>query len=277
MLATVAMVCLACAFAHESIARADQLKHPAGFTFDLPKLDRAWAQEKRGDLIVVSDDTDKVPELEIFVFAVKQEGALDQIVGRLPTEVMRPGFSLFATAVKAAKVVGATAKETIADAGAVTGEMVLNTRDKAAFVVLPRDGRSLVMIAVPDEGIYERGVSHFRSVTHGLKPGRDVTTPRPSQAPPATSAEPLKLPALPPIVGIQRVTASSTFDDKSRRDIYRSERDLGILGRRRWRAARMEVGSRAWSMASGQGELHAWDAATMATASHCGDGGSSRT
>lgn len=222
VLATAAMVCLACASAHESIARADQLKHPAGFTFDLPKLDRAWAQEKRGDLIVVSDDTDKVPELEIFVFAVKQEGTLDQIVGRLPTEVMRPGFSLFATAVKAAKVVGATAKETIADAGAVTGEMVLNTRDKAAFVVLQRDGRSLVMIAVPDEGIYERGVSNFRMVIHGLKPGGGVTTPKPAQAtsPAAAPTEALKLPALPPIVGIQRVTASSTFDDKSRSDLY---------------------------------------------------------
>jgi len=41
----------------------------------------SWAQEKRGDRIAVSAGPDKVPEIEIFVFAVKEE-SLDEIVGR---------------------------------------------------------------------------------------------------------------------------------------------------------------------------------------------------
>jgi len=221
MRSIVATVCLVCAFAHESTARAGQLKHSAGFTFDLPDIGTSWAKETRGDLILVENDTDKLPELQMFVFAVKQEGTLAEIVTRLPTEVVRPGVDLIASDVTTAKLVGATQTETIADANVATRELILNGRTKAVAGVVQRGGRSLIVLAIPRDGIYERGVSNFRAMLHGLKPGNDRGGPKPARTTPSAEADrTYNNVALPPILGIKRVTATSTFDDKSRHDLY---------------------------------------------------------
>lgn len=179
-LATIAVVFVACTATRESTARADQLTHPAGFTFALPRMATEWAQETRGDLVMLQDDTDKVPELQLFVFAVKKEGALADIVARLPTEVVRPGVELIASGVTKAKLVGATATETIADASVATGEMILNASDKAVFAVVQRKGRSLVLLAVPKDGMYQRGVSNFRAVIQGLAPSATGSAAKPT-------------------------------------------------------------------------------------------------
>jgi hypothetical protein len=221
VLATAVVVFVACSSAHEAVVHADQLKHPSGFTFDLPDIGTSWAKETRGDLILVENDTDKLPELQMFVFAVKQEGTLAEIVARLPAEVVRPGVDLIASEVTAAKLVGATGTETIADANVAIRELILNGRTKAVAGVVQRGGRSLIVLAIPKDGIYERGVSNFRAMLHGLKPGNDRGVPKPARTtPPIEADRTYNKVALPPILGIKRVTATSTFDDKSGHDRY---------------------------------------------------------
>ena len=50
------MVYVACSVAHEATARADQLRHPAGFTFSLPDMGKSWAHEAHDDVLVIADD-----------------------------------------------------------------------------------------------------------------------------------------------------------------------------------------------------------------------------
>jgi hypothetical protein len=228
----IAVAVAACAWVHESAARADQVRHPAGFTFELPDIGTAWAQETRGEVLVVSDDTDKVPELELFVFPVRQEGPLGDIVTRLPAEVVRPGVALIAARVTAARLVGTVAREAIADATAITGELRLNDHDRAAFAIVQRGGRSAILLAVPDTGIYERGATKFRAVLHGLKASGGPAANRPAPPPaatPATRPAPAPtsgaaMPKFPGIVAIREVTATSTFADK--KNLYAAWRTL---------------------------------------------------
>lgn len=229
VLATAAVIFVACTSAHETTAHADQLEHPSGFTFELPNTGLPWAQEIRGDLIVLQDDTEKLPELLMFVFAAKKDGALADVVARLPAEVVRPGVDLIASGVKSAKLIGSSATESVADASVVTGQLLLNGRDKAVFAVIQRKGRSLIVVGVPKDGIYERGVSNFRAVIHGLKPSGAAPASRPGPPaprkppPPASTA---RVPSVAPFVGIKTVTATSTFNDRSNKDLYGAWRTL---------------------------------------------------
>lgn len=222
----VAVMCVACA-AHEATARADQLRHPAGFTFALPDIGKAWAHETHGDVLVVADDSDRLPELQLFAFPVKQEGTLAEITGRIAAEVVRPGVEPIASPLKVAKLVGTAGQEAVGDARAMTGELLLDGEDRAAFAVVQRKGRSLILLAIPKDGIYERGVSNFRAVLHGLAPG---ATSDPRSAPPAASkpappaAPATAMPKLPDIIAIREVTATSTFADKH--DLYAAWRTI---------------------------------------------------
>lgn len=215
-------IIVACTTAHPAKAHADEIKHPSGFAFALPKLGKAWTQETKGNLIVVEDDSDTLPELQIFVFPVKHEGELAEILKQLPSEIVRPGVERLGTAVKSAKLTGTTSKQTIADANAVTGELILDSSDRAAFAVVQRSGHTLILLAIPKDGIYERGVSNFRTVLQGLKrsdPGVKVTPS--SSAPSAISS----LPKLPDLIAIRDITATSTFADK--RGMYAAWRTVG--------------------------------------------------
>ena len=158
-------------------ARADQLRHPAGFTFALPSIGKAWAQEPRGDVLYVADDSDTIPELQILVFPVKHEGA--DIVARLPTEIVRPGVELVTGPIKAAKVVGPTASSTIADASVTTGQLIIGAGDKAVFAIVSRGGKSIVLVGVPKDGIFERGAANFRAVVGGLQRAGGKAAPKP--------------------------------------------------------------------------------------------------
>lgn len=211
------------------VAHADQIKHPAGFTFELPKLGVAWEQEPRGDLIAVSDESTTLPELQMFVFPVKQEGSLAEIEGRLAAELARPGVSLAGDPVKTVKL-GRAAGETIADASARLGTATLNG-EQAVFAIVQRKGKSLVLVGVPKPGIFERGASSFRAVVHGLQPARNATAdraPPTATSPSAPAAARTDLPRLPRVVGIRDVTASSTFADRSRKDLYGAWRTVSF-------------------------------------------------
>jgi hypothetical protein len=221
-------VMCACAAAHEATARADQLRHPAGFTFALPDLGKAWAHETHGDVLVVADDSDRLPELQLFAFPVKQEGTLAEIAGRIAAEVVHQGVEPIASPLKVAKLVGTPAQEAIGDARAVTGELLLNGEDRAAFAVVQRKSRSLILLAIPKDGIYERGVSNFRAVLHGLAPGASVAAAPSAPAAPGKPAPPVAtgtaMPKLPDIIAIRELTATSTFADK--RDLYAAWRTI---------------------------------------------------
>ena len=92
------------------------------------------------------------------------------IVARFPTEVVRPGVQPESgDAIKRAIVVGSTKQETIADATVVSGKLTLDG-DDAAFAILQRNGHSLIAIALPKGGIYQRGVAAFSRVLRGLEP-----------------------------------------------------------------------------------------------------------
>jgi len=210
----------ACAVAKPSRASADEIRHPAGFTFVLPQLGKGWAQETHVDVIVVEDDSDTLPELQLFVFPVKREGELSVIAGRLQSEIVRPGVERLGAAIKTAKVIGSPTKQTIADAIVLAGELTLDSSDHAAFAIIQRAGKSLIMIAVPKDGIYERGASNFRAVLQGLKPGNKAVNAA-SNAPPTTAAT---FPRLPSIIAIRDITATSTYSDK--RDMYAAWRTI---------------------------------------------------
>src|SRR5262245_14233662 len=97
-------IAVAVAALSPAVAQADQIRHPAGFAFELPKIGKAWEQEPRNDLLIVSDESDGVPELQIFVFSPRKEGTLAEIEGRLATELARPGVSLAGDPVKTVKL-----------------------------------------------------------------------------------------------------------------------------------------------------------------------------
>jgi hypothetical protein len=149
---------------------AGQIRHPAGFVFDLPATSAPWSQEQRGDVMVVEDENGKLPELQMFFFPVKREGPLADIVARIAAEIVRPGVQPEASdPIKSAKLIGAVTPEAIADASLVSGKLTVDGQD-AAFAVVQRGGRSLIALALPKDGIYERGVANFRRVLGSLKP-----------------------------------------------------------------------------------------------------------
>jgi hypothetical protein len=233
--AAIWVVWTAWALGRGAVAHADQIKHPAGFTFELPKIGAAWEQEPRGDLIAVSDESTTLPELQIFVFPAKKEGSLAEIEGRLASELARPGVSLAGDPVKTIKL-GQAAGETIADASARLGTATLNG-EQAVFAIVQRKGKSLVLVGVPRPGIFERGAANFRAVVHGLQAARSATADRapptaiPPQATPRATppaAARTDLPRLPRVIGIRDVTASSTFADRSRKDLYGAWRTVAF-------------------------------------------------
>ena len=136
--------------ASPAVATADQLRHPSGFAFELPKIGKAWEQEPRGDVLIVGDESDGVPELQIFAFSPRKEGTLAEIEGRLATELARPGVSLAGDPVKTVKL-GQVAGETITDASARIGAVTVNG-EPAMFAVVQRPGHSLILLGVPKAG-----------------------------------------------------------------------------------------------------------------------------
>jgi hypothetical protein len=200
-------------------ARADQFRHPAGFTFTLPEIGTSWEQQRSGDFVTLSEGGDALPELTIFVFAASTQPGplpkLDEIKASLEGELAAHDSAIDAAlvgikTVKPFKVLDAT-PEKVGDAQALVGQATLHGL-KAAFAIVQRNGRSLVLVGVPKDGMFDRGISSFRAVVRGLEPlaagaaGRDV------------------VPNLPQLVGIREVTASSTFKD--RHDLYAPWRTL---------------------------------------------------
>jgi hypothetical protein len=106
----------------------------------------------------------------MFFFPVKREArSMADIVARFPTEAVRPSVQpQYGDAIKHAIVVGSTTQETIADATVVSGKLTLDG-DDAAFAILQCSGHSLIAIALPKGGIYQRGVAAFRRVLSGLE------------------------------------------------------------------------------------------------------------
>jgi hypothetical protein len=234
LLATIGLVFVACTCVLGGVARADGIRHPAGFAFDLPDIGKAWEQEPHGDLVIVSDETDTLPEIQIFVFPARTEGGLAEIEGRLAAELARPGVSLAGDPVKTVKL-GQATTETIAGASVRLGTAMLNRGDQAMFAIVQRKGRSLILVGVPKPGIFERGASNFRAVVRGLQAARGDTAGAPARPPAAGGAATPsaaggaatpELPKLPRLVAIREVTASSTFVDKARRDAYAAWRVL---------------------------------------------------
>lgn len=198
------------------VARADSIKHPSGFTFNLPDIGKNWEHEKKGDLVIASDETDTLPELTVFVFPAKQEGTLEEIQRRLQSELTRPGVSLDGEAIKTVTV-GSAKKETVADATAVRGNIKLNDA-KAVFAIVQRNGKSMILVGVPKEGIFERGVVNFRDVVQGLQKGSTSTAA--VAAKPAADFTKAVAEVMPELAIIKEVTATSTFIDKKKKNAY---------------------------------------------------------
>lgn len=193
-----------------AVAQADSLKHPSGFTFNLPDIGKNWEQEIKGDLIILSDESDTFPELTVYVFPAKQEGTLAEIQGRLQTEVARPGVTLAGEAIKTVKVVAAK-PETIADATALRGSCKLNA-DNAPFAIIQRGGKSLIAIGVPAPGTFQRATVNFREVVRGLQKGAGASTAKPvTPAKPAKDFTKIVAAMMPKFVIVKSITATSTF------------------------------------------------------------------
>lgn len=177
----VATLCCATLLAVASAATADQLQHPKGFTFDLPDIGTPWEQSTTGDVMVVSDESDTLPELEVFVFAPTTDGAFTDLERRLPTELTRNGVAPEGEHVTAMRFTGSTVTETIAGATVRFGQATLNKDTPAIWAIVQRRGVSLILLGVPKSGIFERGASNFRAIVHGLHEAAPV---RPAAAKP---------------------------------------------------------------------------------------------
>lgn len=188
-----------------TVAHADAIKHPTGFTFNLPNIGKSWEQEVKGDLIIASDESDTLPELRVFVFPPKQQGTLAEIQRRLATELPRPGVDLDGDAIKTVKV-GDAKNETLGDASAVIGTLALNA-DKAAFAIVQRNGTSLILVAVPKAGIFDRGNANFRALLKGLQPA-------------AVDVSKVVAEMMPEVAIVKEVTATSTYVDKKHKGAY---------------------------------------------------------
>jgi len=117
--------------------------------------------------------------------------------------------SLHGETIKTVKV-GTTANETVGDASAVIGVVALNS-DQAAFAIIQRKNKSLILVGLPKPGAFERGQSTFRAVVKGLERGAgEAAAPSPSPASNATNA------AVAPFepLWVSSVTASSTLPHK---------------------------------------------------------------
>jgi hypothetical protein len=187
-------------------ARADQIRHPAGFKFKLPDIGTPWEQDKRSELIIVNDASDKVPELHVVIFPVSNPRlGLEEIKRNLDGELSNWDTYVEKTLIETEKVrpfkVLDAKPEQIADAQALVGHATMGGL-KAGFAIVQRKGAALILIGVPKGGIYERGMRTFMAIVHGLQPlgpndiSRDL------------------LPSLPGLAGIRDVTATSTYDDK---------------------------------------------------------------
>lgn len=226
-----------------AIAQADVVKHPSGFSFNLPDIGKNWEQEKKGDLFIVSDESDTLPELTVFVFPAKQEGTLEQIQARLQSEIARPGVSLDGEAIKTVSAV-TSASETIADATAVRGTCTLN-KTKAAFAIVQRNGKSLILVGVPKEGIFDRGNVNFREIIKGLQKGAGATVAAAKPvAPPVPDSSKNIVKMMPSFIIVKDVTATSTFVDKKHKDAYAplnviwhdvvEDEEVGIVPKTAW-------------------------------------------
>jgi len=203
-------------------ARADQIRHPSGFTFALPDVGESWEQEPRDSLYVVSVGGDADPELQVFVFpppdtTVREHNrertlTLDEMKQSLASEAKQAGVRPSDEKLKTLVVVDGR-KEHIADAEAMIGQVKVNGQ-KAGYAIVQRGDRFIVLIGVPRSGIYERGMSNFRAVVHGLERAGGS----------AGSVSRDVLPNLPGVVGIRDVGATSTYRD--RKDRYAAWRTV---------------------------------------------------
>jgi len=201
-----------CVVVWAGTVRGDELKHPSGFTFELPQIAKAWEKQTKGDLIIVNDETDKLPELEVFAFPPRKDGTPEDIEARFASELPRPGVTLAGEAIKSVKVAqSATAK--VADATVRSGVVTLNGGDKAAFAIVQRAGKSLILLGVPKPGIFERGQSNFRALVQSLKADASIDMPK-----------------LPTLAIIKEVTATSTFVDPKHKDAYAPRRVIDFGG-----------------------------------------------
>ena len=211
------VVAVAAVTAFERPARADGINAYSygDWLFGLPEIGKQWEQEKKTNLILISDESDTLPDLTIAVFPPSKEGALADIEARLQTELARPEIVFFGEKVKTFKI-DKVATETISTTPMRVGSATLNGH-KAAFALGQRGGKTLILVGVGNEGVEQRALANFLATVRKLAaPTKSAAQKGADHAPPPSEGA-LKLRDF---VAVKDVTATSTFVDKSKKDLY---------------------------------------------------------
>ena len=131
------------------LGRADALRCPDGFLFTLPESGALWEQERAVELTVLNDAGAAVPELVLFCFTAGPAGSLDELLGRLPTEIVRPGvLDLGGDPLTGLVAKGDAKPAKIEDAAVRTLAGTLASGDEVKLALVERGGQRAVLVGL---------------------------------------------------------------------------------------------------------------------------------
>jgi hypothetical protein len=206
------------------IARADAeiLYGPSGSVFKLPD-GITWALQPKGDVTLIEDDSQTLPDLMVAVFAASKDGTIGEIEGRLTSEITARKLEFFMEKAASFKLDKAST-ETLSGTPVRIGRGKLNQLP-AAFAIVHRPKKTVILIGVGKSGVEERALSNFDAIVRSLGPVRLTMSER---AEPTPSRDPETMPMLESFVVVKSVTATSTFVDKTKKDLYGAWRTLAF-------------------------------------------------
>lgn len=203
---------LASASAHaEAIQARDMM-------FILPRIGHAWDQKTFGTEGKVIIDEPKAPNLTIVLLYPKKEGTLDQVLGAAEADLKASSIRLGGKPIQSFKA-GKLAESTINAATVRMGDATLDGAP-ALLAALQRDKGSVVLVAIAKG---DKAKEQFAAIVKSLEPPPKKTTPAP---PPDTSDDVEPLPKLGAFAAVKDVSATSTYPDKSKKDLYGAWRVL---------------------------------------------------
>jgi hypothetical protein len=185
-----------------------------GMNFILPSIGHPWTEVPGKDGVVVTDEA--TPNLTIALLRVKQEGTLDEVMGRAEAELAASSLRIGGKAIQKFKP-GRTTDSTVSGASMRTG-MAIVDRQSVPFAIAQRKGKTVVLIGFPKNDAAKK---QFDAIVKGLRPAIDY-----KPAPETTPDESEPLPKLGAFAAVKDITASSTFADKSKKDLYGAWRVL---------------------------------------------------
>ena len=196
-------------------ARAEAIQ-AKDMMFILPRIGHAWDQKTFGIEGKVIVDEPSAPTLTIVLFYPKREGSLDQVMSAAEADLKGSAIRIGGKAAQSFKV-GKLAESTINGATVRMGDGTLDATP-VLVATLQRDKASVVLVGIAKN---DKAKEQFTAIVKSLEPPAKKATPAPDNE---DAGEPM--PKLGRFAALKDITASSTFADKSKKDLYGAWRVL---------------------------------------------------